>query len=31
MEEVYYDDPQSYQQVMQARSALHMNIRFIMQ
>ncbi len=31
MEEAYYDDPQSYQQIVQARSALHMNIRFIMQ
>jgi hypothetical protein len=31
MEEVYYNDPDSYQQVIQARSALHMNIRFIMQ
>ena len=31
MEEAYYDDPQSYQQIIQARAALHMNIRFIMQ
>jgi hypothetical protein len=31
MEEAYYNDPESYQQILQARSALHMNIRFIMQ
>jgi hypothetical protein len=31
MEEAYYNDPEADQQIRQARSDLHMNIRFIMQ
>jgi hypothetical protein len=31
MEEAYYNDPEAYQQIMQARSALHLNLKFIMQ
>ena len=31
MEEVYYNDPEAHREVMQARSDLQLNIRFIMQ